>query len=108
MPFLRGIWNLIFPSFISMIAPMVRRKGRPKIIGHKGLMSTHSSILVDYVGPPSVKVCRTTTNFPQLDDLRFIELREVEVEDGLPHAIMHLINEKSLVSPTLLIQLGVV
>src|SRR4051812_39536435 len=33
---LRGNWNLMFPSFISMIAPMVQRKGRPKMIGHEG------------------------------------------------------------------------
>src|SRR3954467_10840492 len=25
------------------------------------LMSTHASILIDYVGPPSAEVCRTTT-----------------------------------------------
>src|ERR1041385_3658573 len=41
------------------------------------LMSTHASILVDYVGPPSAEVCRTSTISPQVDDLRFIELREV-------------------------------
>jgi hypothetical protein len=29
-------------------------------------------ILVDSVGPPSVEFCRTTTNYPQVDDLRFI------------------------------------
>src|ERR1041385_3077442 len=27
------------------------------------LMSTHASILVDYVGPPSAEVCRTATIF---------------------------------------------
>ena len=27
------------------------------------MMSTHASILVDNVGPPSVEVCRTTANF---------------------------------------------
>jgi hypothetical protein len=27
-------------------------------------MSTHASILVDSVGPPSVEVCITTTSFP--------------------------------------------
>ena len=46
--------------------------------------------------------------FPQVDDLRFIELREVEFEDGLSQTILQLRNEKSLVSPTHLIQLGVV
>ena len=66
------------------------------------LMSTHASILVDYVGPPSAEVCRTAAI-----SLRFIELREVEVEDGLSQAILQLRNKKSLVSPTHLIQLGV-
>jgi hypothetical protein len=28
------------------------------------LMSTHASILVDSVGPPSAEVCRTAANFP--------------------------------------------
>ena len=49
-----------------------------------------------------------SSNFPQVDDLRFIELREVEVEDGLSQATLQLRNKKSLVSPTHLIQLGVV
>ena len=46
--------------------------------------------------------------FPLVDELRFIELREVEVEDGLSQATLQLRNKKSLVSPTHLIQLGVV
>ena len=29
-------------------------------------------LLVDVVGPPSAEVCRTVANFPQVDDLRFI------------------------------------
>ena len=29
-------------------------------------------ILVDVVGPPSAEFCRTVANFPQVDDLRFI------------------------------------
>jgi hypothetical protein len=28
------------------------------------LMSTHTSILVDSVGPPSAEVCRTAASFP--------------------------------------------
>ena len=39
MPFLNGNWNLIFPSFISIIAPIALRKGLPRIIGHVGLQS---------------------------------------------------------------------
>ena len=34
-----------------------------------------------------------------MDDLRFIELREVEVEDGLSQATLQLRYKKSLVSP---------
>jgi len=29
-------------------------------------------LLVDVIGPPSAKFCRTVANFPQVDDLRFI------------------------------------
>ena len=32
----------------------------------------HNLLLVDVVGPPSAEVCRTVANFPQVDDLRFI------------------------------------
>jgi hypothetical protein len=28
------------------------------------LMSTHASVLVDSVGPPSAEVCRTAASFP--------------------------------------------
>jgi hypothetical protein len=28
------------------------------------LMSTHASVLVDSVGPPSAEVCRTVASFP--------------------------------------------
>jgi hypothetical protein len=28
------------------------------------LMSTHTSVLVDSVGPPSAEVCRTAASFP--------------------------------------------
>ena len=58
----------------------------------------HASILVDYVGPPSAEVCRTAANFPQVDDLRFIELREVEVEDGLSQATLQS-NKRNLLCP---------
>ena len=34
-------------------------------------------ILVDLVGPPSAEFCRTAANFPQVDDLRFINPWEV-------------------------------
>ena len=34
----------------------------------------HNLLLVDVVGPPSAEVCRTVANFPQVDDLRFINL----------------------------------
>ena len=36
------------------------------------MMSTMQLLLVDIVGPPSAEVCRTVANFPQVDDLRFI------------------------------------
>jgi hypothetical protein len=31
---------------------------------HAHVMSTHTSILVDSVGPPSTEVCRTAASFP--------------------------------------------
>jgi hypothetical protein len=43
-------------------------------------MSTHTSVLVDSVEPPSVEVCRAAASFPQVDHPRFIELREEEVK----------------------------
>ena len=33
-------------------------------------------LLVDVVGPPSAEFCRIVANFPQEDDLRFINLWE--------------------------------
>jgi hypothetical protein len=45
------------------------------------MMSTHTSILVDSVGPPSAEVCRTTSSFPSVNHPRFIELREEDVKD---------------------------
>jgi hypothetical protein len=30
----------------------------------QSLMSTHASVLVDSVGPPSAEVCRTAASFP--------------------------------------------
>src|SRR4051812_31161962 len=44
MPFFNGNWNLIFPSFISIIAPTVLRKGLPRIIGQEGLQSISRTI----------------------------------------------------------------
>jgi hypothetical protein len=33
-------------------------------IANTVLMSTHASVLVDSVGPPSAEVCRTAASFP--------------------------------------------
>jgi hypothetical protein len=46
----------------------------------KSLMSTHASVLVDSVGPPSAEVCKTAASFLQVDHPRFIKLREEEVK----------------------------
>jgi hypothetical protein len=32
--------------------------------GRSGVMSTHASVLVDSVGPPSAEVCRAAASFP--------------------------------------------
>ena len=44
----------------------------PLAAPEKSLMSVRNLLLVDVVGPPSAEVCRTIANFPQVDDLRFI------------------------------------
>ena len=44
MPFFNGNWNLIFPSFIWIIAPIVLRKGLPRIIGKERLQSISRTI----------------------------------------------------------------
>jgi hypothetical protein len=36
----------------------------PKLEKNTLLMSTHTSVLVDSVGPPSAEVCRTAASFP--------------------------------------------
>ena len=36
------------------------------------MMSTAQLFFVDVVGPASAQVCRTVENFPQVDDLSFI------------------------------------
>jgi hypothetical protein len=36
----------------------------PATAPENSLMSTHASILVDSVGPPSAEVCRTAASFP--------------------------------------------
>jgi hypothetical protein len=33
-------------------------------LSHKSLMSTHASVLVDSVGPPSTEVCRAAASLP--------------------------------------------
>jgi hypothetical protein len=42
----------------------IYKENWPKIIQHDAMMSTHASILVDSVGPPSAEVCRTAASFP--------------------------------------------
>src|SRR3990170_8743112 len=44
IPFLKGNWNLIFPSFMSIMAPIVRKNGLPSIIGQDGLQSISRTI----------------------------------------------------------------
>jgi hypothetical protein len=36
----------------------------PATAPEKSLMSTHASVLVDSVGPPSAEVCRIAASFP--------------------------------------------
>ena len=75
----------------SLYTPGSRKEGprvpdpedvrRGKSPGHPGCPATlapgawcllHNLLLVDVFGPTSAHVCRTVANFPQVDDLRFI------------------------------------
>ena len=60
----------------------------------------HNLLLVDVVGPPSAEVCRIVANFPQVDDLSFINPWEAQDEDGLSQTTLQPNNKESLVSPT--------
>ena len=40
----------------------------------------HNLLLVDVVGPASAQVCRTVANFPQVDDLRFVNHRRCRMK----------------------------
>jgi hypothetical protein len=61
-------------------------------------MSTHVSVLVDGVGPPSAEVCRAAASFPYVDHPRFIELREEEVK-VIPLKQTYNYDTKSLLCP---------
>ena len=55
-------------QFNNNLDPMGTRVGRLP----DGSCLLHNLLLVDVVGPASAQVCRTIANFPQVDDLRFI------------------------------------
>ena len=54
------------------ICPIPKVKLSPTNLIYPALMSTTQPSSVDVVGPASAQVCRTVANFPQVDDLRFI------------------------------------
>ena len=58
------MYALTWQGYVAHIACMVSRIAM--------LCLLHNLLLVDVVGPPSAEVCRTVANFPQVDDLRFI------------------------------------
>jgi hypothetical protein len=65
--------NITILHFVSLVlamiffVPICEREPRffevPRHIG-RDVMSTHASVLVDSVGPPSAEVCRTAASFP--------------------------------------------
>src|SRR3954466_4361120 len=60
----RSIPKLITFHIINIKGIQRRYTYKPYLPGNgakNSLMSTHASIIVDYVGPPSAEVCRTTT-----------------------------------------------
>ena len=50
------------------------------------------------VGPPRAEFCRTVAIFPQVDDLRFINLWEAQDEDGLSQTTLQP-NTRNLLCP---------
>jgi hypothetical protein len=62
------------------------------------VMSTHASILVDSVGPPSAEICRAAASFSKVDHPRFIELREEEVK-AIPLKQLYNYDTESLLCP---------
>jgi hypothetical protein len=60
-------WNKSQKSYFSRKLPEDRKRaggGPEAALTHRWLMSTHASILVDSVGPPSAEVCRAAASFP--------------------------------------------
>jgi hypothetical protein len=51
-------------AFDTTEDPTLQLKGLSLKRGREGVMSTHTSILVDSVGPPSAEVCRAAASFP--------------------------------------------
>jgi hypothetical protein len=60
--------NMGFATFfdVGTVVLLWSKSLKVAFVGHveNGLMSTHASILVDSVGPPSAEVCRTAASFP--------------------------------------------
>ena len=44
IPFLKGNWKRILPSFISITTAIVRKNGLPSIMGQDGLQSISSTL----------------------------------------------------------------
>ena len=57
---------------ILIIGLLVALIAMTSVILGKVARLLHNLLLVDVVGPPSAEVCRIVANFPQVDDLRFI------------------------------------
>ena len=93
----------VITHYITILMPILSYfirftwRGRMSAAGIWCLL--HNLLLVDVVGPPSAEVCRIVANFPQVDDLRFINPWEAPDEDGLSQTTLQPNNKESLVSP---------
>ena len=74
--FIRLCWNPLFTSFLLRKKVMERTCPHPCALVSPFTLPAwcllHNLLLIDVVGSASAQVCRTVSNFPQVDDLRFI------------------------------------
>jgi hypothetical protein len=56
--------GLYLPDWPTMTSPDRPAIAMPDCAACRQVMSTHASVLVDSVGPPSAEVCRAAASFP--------------------------------------------
>jgi hypothetical protein len=56
-------WDSACPLGFGSGGDVEEKREERVLAGASALMSTHASVLVDSVGPPSAEVCRTAASF---------------------------------------------